>query len=195
MIVEMKNAKPENKNIVIVLSDGVFNQKPDYPDYYGGMWNYSCNQGDCLENTGHETVSRVTANAQALKTCSAKPTVYSIAIVSNSNENPGNTNIMTEIIPSSTSNYIKATDGYESIINAFKKVETEISGDGGKNVLSSEGMIELADIKAGTTVKIKVNGTEITNISAHLKIKSGKTYVDLSTFEANAKIEIEYTAN
>ena len=74
-------------------------------------------------------------------------------------------------------------------------METEISGDGGKNVLSSEGMIELADIKAGTTVKIKVNGTEITNISAHLKIKSGKTYVDLSTFEANAKIEIEYTAN
>ena len=188
LIEEMAEAKPDNKNIVIVLSDGVFNKTDD--SYYGG-----CGQSDCLYNTGHETLSRVTEKANALKGSSAKPTIYSIAIVNNASENPGNTDIMTKIIPSVESNYIKTTDGYDSIIDAFKEIEKDVSGDGGKYILSANGMIELTDIKSKDTVKIKVNNVEITDVSKHLKTITGKTYVDLSTFAPDAKIEIEYTTN
>ena len=188
LIEEMAKAKPNNKNIVIVLSDGVFNKVNDYG--WGG-----CDQSDCLLNTGHETLSRVTEKANALKGSSAKPTVYSIAIVNKASENPGNTNIMTEIIPSDKTKYIKTTDGYDSIINAFKEIEKDVSGDGGKDTLSANGMIELTDIKSKDTVKIKVNNVEITDASKYLKTISGKTYVDLSTFAPDAKIEIEYTTN
>ncbi len=188
LIEEMATAKPNNKNIVIVLSDGVFNKGEDYN--WGG-----CGQSDCLYNTGHETLSRVTEKANALKGSSVKPTVYSVAIVNDASENPGNTNIMTEIIPSDKTKYIKTTDGYDSIINAFKEIGKDVSGDGGKDTLSANGMIELTDIKSKDTVKIKVNNVEITDVSKHLKTITGKTYVDLSTFAPDAKIEIEYTTN
>ena len=79
-----------------------------------------------LKSSAGETVSRVTQKATALKQSNAKPKVYSIAIVSNEEQTPGNTNIMTEVIPSDQKNYIKATDGYQNIIDAFKKVESEI---------------------------------------------------------------------
>ena len=100
---------------------------------------------------------------------------------------------MTEIIPSSTKNYIKATDGYDSIIGAFKKVESEITGETSKQVLSSNGKVELENIKSGSEIIIKVNGSPITDINSHIIISAGKTYVDLTSFAADAKIEIEYT--
>ena len=77
----------------------------------------------------------------------------------------------------------------------FKEIEKDVSGDGGKYTLSANGMIELTDIKSKDTVKIKVNNVEITDVSKHLKTITGKTYVDLSTFAPDAKIEIEYTTN
>ena len=117
--------------------------------------------------------------------------IYSIAIVGQ-NESSGNTKIMTEIIPSSTKNYIKATDGYDSIIAAFKKVETEISGNTTVLVLSTNGKVELDNIKSGSDIIIKVNGTAITDVNSHIIVSGGKTFVDLASFEADAKIQIEY---
>ena len=99
---------------------------------------------------------------------------------------------MTEIIPSSTKNYIKATDGYDSIIAAFKKVETEISGNTTVLVLSTNGKVELDNIKSGSAIVIKVNGTAITDVNSHIIVSGGKTFVDLASFEADAKIQIEY---
>ena len=181
LIEEMSRKKPKNNNIVIVLSDG---------DYSVGRYDKNT-----LKSSAGETVSRVTQKATALKQSNAKPKIYSIAIVSNEEQTPGNTNIMTEVIPSDPKNYIKATDGYQNIIDAFKKVESEIGKDVVENKLSSEGKIELTNLKLGSTVVIKVNGKAITNVDSHLKTEKGKTYLDLSTFNADAKIEIEYKTN
>ena len=101
---------------------------------------------------------------------------------------------MTEIIPSSKSNYIKATDGYENLIEAFKKIESSISGGATKTVVSKDGMVELDEIKSIDSVVIKVNGKTDSNPKNHLKEQSGKTFIDLTTFGADAKIEVEYTA-
>ena len=102
---------------------------------------------------------------------------------------------MIEIIPSSKSNYIRATDGYENLIAAFKKIESSISGGATKTVISKDGMVELDEIKSIESVAIKVNGKIVSSPKSHLKEQSGKTFVDLTTFDANAKIEVEYTAN
>ncbi len=184
MIEGMAAQKTKNKNIVIVLSDGAYN----VTNYGNG------NQGDVLIDTGGETVSRVTQNANELKNIAVKPTVYTIAVLAE-NETPGNTSIMTDIIPSSKSNYIKATDGYSNLINAFKKIESSISGGSTKNVVSKDGMVELDDIKSTDSVVIKVNGKNVSSVKDHLKEQNGKTFVDLKTFDADAKIEVEYTSN
>ena len=186
MIETMAKNKPSNKNIVIVLSDGAFNVNVTY-DRYGKLI-----YGDDLLKTGGEKVSNVTSKANLLKGSTCKPTIYTIAILGQ-NETAGNTKIMTEIIPSSTKNYIKATDGYDSIIGAFKKVESEITEETSKQVLSSNGKVELENIKSGSDIIIKVNGSPITDINSHIITSAGKTYVDLTSFAADAKIEIEYT--
>lgn len=185
MIEIMAAQDPKNANIVIVLSDGAYSveKNPNGAD------------GDVLINTGNETVSRVKTSANALKAGTAKPKVYTIAVLSSANETPGNTSIMTEIIPSSKSNYIKATDGYENLINAFKKIESSISGGATKTVVSKDGMVELDEVKSIDSIIIKVNGKNVSDIKTHLKEQSGKTFMDLSTFDTNAKIEVEYTAN
>ena len=53
-------------------------------------------------------------------------------------------------------------------------------------------MISFIDIAIALIVPTIV---EITDASKYLKTISGKTYVDLSTFAPDAKIEIEYTTN
>ena len=186
MIETMAKNKPSNKNIVIVLSDGAFNVNVTY-DRYGKLI-----YGDDLLKTGGEKVSNVTSKANLLKGSTCKPTIYTIAILGQ-NETTGNTKIMTEIIPSSTKNYIKATEGYDSIIGAFKKVESEITGETSKQVLSTNGKVELENIKSGSNIIIKVNGSAVTDINSHIITSAGKTYVDLTSFAADAKIEIEYT--
>ena len=186
MIETMAKNKPSNKNIVIVLSDGAFNVNVTY-DRYGKLI-----YGDDLLKTGGEKVSNVTSKANLLKGSTCKPTIYTIAILGQ-NETTGNTKIMTEIIPSSTKNYIKATDGYDSIIGAFKKVESEITGETSKQVLSTNGKVELENIKSGSNIIIKVNGSAVTDINSHIITSADKTYVDLTSFAADAKIEIEYT--
>lgn len=184
LIESMAKQNSKNKNVVIVLSDGDYSVEK----YGNGA------SGDVLIDTGNETVSRVTTNANELKNSTAKPSVYTIAVLA-ANETPGNTSIMTEIIPSSKSNYIKATDGYENLIDAFKKIESSISGGATKTVISKDGMVELDEIKSIDSVVIKVNGKIVSSPKSHLKEQSGKTFVDLTTFDANAKIEVEYTAN
>lgn len=185
MIEAMAKDKPANKNIVIVLSDGAYNVNVTYDKHGNKVY------GNELLKTGGEKVSNVTSKANELKSSTSKPIVYSIAIVGQ-NESSGNTKIMTEIIPSSTKNYIKATDGYDSIIAAFKKVETEISGNTTVLVLSTNGKVELDNIKSGSDIIIKVNGTAITDVNSHIIVSGGKTFVDLASFEADAKIQIEY---
>lgn len=81
------------------------------------------------------------------------------------------------------------------MINAFKKIESNISGGATKNVVSKDGMVELDDIKSTDSVVIKVNGKNVYSVKDHLKEQNGKTFVDLKTFDADAKIEVEYTAN
>ena len=183
MIEAMAKQNSKNKNVVIVLSDGAYSVEK----YGNGA------SGDVLIDTGNETVSRVTTKANELKNSTVKPSVYTIAVLA-ANETPGNTSIMTEIIPSSKANYIKATDGYENLIAAFKKIESSISGGATKTVVSKDGMVELDEIKSIDSVVIKVNGKIVSNPKNHLKEQSGKTFVDLTTFDADAKIDVEYTA-
>lgn len=184
MIETMAKQNSKNKNVIIVLSDGAYS----VDKYEDGTF------GNELKNTGKETVSRVTTKANELKNSTAKPSVYTIAVLA-ANETSGNTSIMTEIIPSSKTNYIKATDGYKNLIAAFKKIESSISGGATKTVVSKDGMVELDEIKSIDSVVIKVNGKTVSTPKEHLKTQSGKTFVDLTTFDADAKIEIEYTAN
>lgn len=177
MIEKMAVSNPKNGNIVIVLSDGAYNTGK--------------NDNDELINTGKETVSRVTKNANTLKNSTAKPKVYTIAVVVK-NETPGNTSIMTEIIPSSKSNYIKATDGYENLISAFKKIETSISGGATQEVVVKDGKVELEGIKTIEFVVIKVNGQKVTNPKEYLMEDQNKTYLNVTKFEKDADIEVEY---
>ena len=184
MIEKMATQKPQNGNIVIVLSDGAYNAEK----YNNGTY------GDELLNTGKETVSRVKEKANALKNGTAKPKVYTIAVLAQ-NETPGNTAIMTEIIPSSKSNYIKATDGYDNLINAFKKIESSISGGATQTKTSVDGKVELEDIKSVDSIVIKVNGNIVTNTNDYLIKENAKVYVDVTKFGTNDKIEVEYMAN
>ena len=80
------------------------------------------------------------------------------------------------------------------MIEAFKKIESSISGGATKTVVSKDGMVELDEIKSIDSVVIKVNGKTDSNPKNHLKEQSGKTFIDLTTFGADAKIEVEYTA-
>ena len=99
---------------------------------------------------------------------------------------------MTEIIPSSKSNYIKATDGYENLISAFKKIETSISGGATQEVVVKDGKVELEGIKTIESVVIKVNGQKVTNPKEYLMEDQNKTYLNVTKFEKDADIEVEY---
>ena len=178
LIEKMAEQKPKNNNIVIVLSDAAYNTGKE--------------NNDVLSSTGGETVSRVTEKANKLKNSSVKPQVYTIAVLAK-DETTGNTDIMTKIIPSSEKNYIKATDGYDNLIKAFKNIEKDISEGKAETRLSKDGLIELDELKTIDSIMISIGGQKVSNPQEYLKTDNGKTYVDLTKInDQTSEIEIEY---
>ena len=187
-IEELSRQKPDNKNIVIVLSDGTFNIS---------------NDGDTLESSAGERKSRVKEYADNLQNSTSNPTVYSIAF------GTSETAIMRDIIASSSETYISSGDSYDAFINAFIKVSERIQG-GAVSQTTSNGRIYLTDINVEKEVEIRIknaNGTLVNKINntvaniSQIKLdndekseKYGSYYLDLADFEAQSIVEIDYIA-
>lgn len=192
----LSSAKPDNNNIVIVLSDG---------DFKLDDWD-----NNTLSGTGGETKSRVESNATALKNSTAKPTVYTVAFGSDAISSE--LNLLRDTIASSASTYYTATDSLSSIISAFQEMGSAISPAPGVDTPSEDGLIELTniDINKDITIRVKANGetnfventgklnvtenpTEAdTYIQGKITSIDGEYYLDLSKFEADDTIEIDY---
>ena len=170
-----------NKNIVIVLSDGDFKILND--------------KDGTIDETGGETKKRVTTESNNLKNSACKPTVYAVAFASKQSGLMENT-IATPADKNNT--YFKTASDYSSLLNIFTEIGTEIGEGGNVDVISNNGLIELPGIDVNKDITIKLNG-ETTGTKGKVdlfgdKIKNidGKYYLDTSKFDADAKIEIEY---
>lgn len=208
--------KPNNKNTVIVLSDG--DLRTGYWDDgflgFGAGWVYD-DRYDEIVASGGETKSRIIQYSEYLKGTSTRndknqypttnpaPTVYSIPFGAEDNT------IMKNIIASNQSTCIESEDNYSDIINAFYKVAEDLQGDPVPTT-TTKGRIYLDDIDTSKEVEIRVkdsNGTlknklknTIANIS-QIKLdndteseKNGCYYLDVAEFEASDIIEIDYIA-
>lgn len=173
----------DNKNIVVVLSDGTFNISSD---------------GDTLESSAGEKKSRVQQYAKALKESDAKPTVYSIAF------GTSETTIMRDIIASApvSSTYIPSGDSYEDLIKAFRTITDDIQGSAHERTTLS-GKIYLEDIDTSKNVTIRIKSSEgtllntindtIDNIN-QIKSDDSGYYLNAALFDADCIIEIDYIA-
>ena len=170
-----------NKNIVIVLSDGDFKILND-------------NDGT-IDGTGGETKKRVTTESNNLKNSACKPTVYAVAFASKQSGLMENT-IATPADKNNT--YFKTASDYSSLLNIFTEIGTEIGEGGNVDVISNNGLIELPGIDVNKDITIKLNGEttgttgKIDSFGEKIKKIDGEYYLDTSKFDADAKIEIEY---
>ncbi|MGN1300453.1 MAG: Cna B-type domain-containing protein, partial [Clostridia bacterium] len=183
----LAEARPNNKNKVIVLSDGDFEIQK--------------NTTDTLKDSAGETVSRVEEYAEALLESEAEPTVYAIAFGSDAINS--NLNLLKDYIATSEDTYKEATDSLNSIINAFQQVSSDLVPATPEKVSSTNGIIQLENIDITKKVTLRVKGiknTEFTpnedfveNISQIKTDDGGKTYyLDLRDFAAGDTIEIDY---
>lgn len=172
----------DNKNIVVVLSDGTFNINRD---------------GDTLESSAGEKKSRVQQYAKALKESDAKPTVYSIAF------GTSETAIMRDIIASNPSTtYIPSGDSYDDLIKAFRTITDDIQGSAHERTTLS-GKIYLEDIDTSKNVTIRIKSSEgtllntindtIDNIN-QIKSDDSGYYLNAALFDADCIIELDYIA-
>ena len=173
----LKAKRPDNNNVVIVLSDGNFELGRD--------------QNTILESGG-ETLSRIRTQASALRNSSAKPTVYTIAFGSEAINS--SLNVLKDDIATSASTYFEANDSLDSLIKAFSKISSDIDANNEHTpTASNKGLVELPNIdtsKDKITVIVDGKSSEVSLSS--LTHKDGKYYVDLSNYDADADIEIEY---
>lgn len=180
-IENLNNKNPNNKNIVVVLSDGTFNISDD---------------GDTLESSAGEKKSRVSQYAQSLKSSSSKPTVYSIPFGS------GETTIMRDIIASDEKTYMPSSDSYEDLIKVFRTIAEDIQ-DVTLTKTTTNGKIYLTGIDITKEVEIKIKNSDgtllntIKDIEPNIEqIDSDENgyYLDLAKFGAQYVVEITYTA-
>ena len=170
-----------NKNIVIVLSDGDFKILND--------------KDGTIDETGGETKKRVTTESNNLKNSACKPTVYAVAFASKQSGLMENT-IATPADKNNT--YFKTASDYSSLLNIFTEIGTEIGEGGNVDVISNNGLIELPGIDVNKDITIKLNGEttgttgKIDSFGEKIKKIDGEYYLDTSKFDADAKIEIEY---
>ena len=168
-----------NKNIVIVLSDGDF--KDD-------------NNDGTLDSTGGETTSRVETASLNLKNSACNPTVYAVAFASSQS------GLMQNTIASDANNTFKTASNYSTLLNIFNEIGSELGEDEIQDVASVNGLIELPGLDANKDVTIKLNGetTGTTGKVSAFRDKivknqdTGVYYLDTTQFDADAKIEIEY---
>ena len=173
-------ARPNNKNIVIFVSDG------DNEDSDAGiitaaasLKNASINP-DGIANSGDE---------KALN-----PTVYTVAFGSD-------ISILEDTIATSANTYY-TTGTSGSLSNIFSEMNADITGTP-VPTQSEDGLIELIGIYADDEhpIKITVNGTALDDIttlptddSGKVILKDGTYYLDLSKFNATDSVSIEYFA-
>ena len=173
----LKAKRPDNNNVVIVLSDGNFELGRD--------------QNTILESGG-ETLSRIRTQASALRNSSAKPTVYTIAFGSEAINS--SLNVLKDDIATSASTYFEANDSLDSLIKAFSKISSDIDANNEHTpTASNKGLVELPNIDTSKdTITVFVNGKSSEVSLSSLTVKNGKYYLDLSNYAADADIEIEY---
>ena len=170
----------DNKNIVIVLSDGDFTIGSD--------------KDGTIINSGNETKTRVETASTNLKNSACKPTVYAVAFASSQS------GLMQNTIASDANNTFKTASNYSTLLKIFNEIGSELGEDEIQDVASVNGLIELPGLDASKDVTIKLNGdtTGTTGkVSAFVdKIvqnqDTGVYYLDTTQFDADAKIEIEY---
>ena len=173
----LKAKRPDNNNVVIVLSDGNFELDDD---------------DDTISNSGGEKLSRIEAQASALRNSSAKPTIYTIAFGSEAIDSE--LNVLKDSIATSSSTYFTATDSLTSLKEAFSKISKDIEENNEKKPTpSNKGLVELPNIDTSKdTITVFVNGKSSEVSLSSLTVKNGKYYLDLSNYAADADIEIEY---
>ena len=173
----LKAKRPDNNNVVIVLSDGNFSLSWDQ---------------NTISESGGETLSRIRTQASALRNSSAKPTVYTIAFGSEAINS--SLNVLKDDIATSDSTYFEANDSLDSLIKAFSKISSDIDANNEHTpTASNKGLVELPNIDTSKdTVTVIVDGESSEVSLSSLTHKDGKYYVDLSNYDADADIEIEY---
>ena len=169
----------DNKNIVIVLSDGDF--KDD-------------NNDGTLDSTGGETTSRVETASLNLKNSACNPTVYAVAFASSQS------GLMQNTIASDSNKTFKTASNYATLLTIFNEIGSELGKGEIQDVASVNGLIELPGLDANKDVTIKLNG-ETTGTTGKVSTfgnkivenqDTGVYYLDTTQFDADAKIEIEY---
>ena len=171
-----------NKNIVIVLSDGDF----------------TINNDGTIDQSAGETKKRVKDESENLKNSNCRPTVYAVAFASKES------GLMKDTIASDPSSTFKTASDYSSLLDIFTEIGSEI-GEGEKvEVESNGGLIELPGLDENEDITIKLNG-DTTGTTGRfgddffkdkiIKSKAdGKYYLNTKAegFDASDKIEIEY---
>ena len=192
-IERLAKLKANNKNIVIVLSDGQFILDNDNDTLFSGysqdMWGNTVKNG-----TGGERLSRVKEKAKNLKESINKPTVYTIAYATDVDE----VGIMSNIIPTSAATAKKSSENLEDLKNIFSEITQAESPATPSFKESAKGLIELPNIDVSKNITIKINGDTtgttgtIDSWGDKIKEENGKYFLDTSKFDANESIEIEY---
>ena len=164
-----------NKNIVIVLSDGDFTI-----------------ENDVIVDSAGEKESRVIEYSEELKNSNCKPTVYAVAFASNE------TGLMKNTIASDANKTFKTASDYTALLDIFTEIGSEIGGGEKVEVESNGGLIELPGLDENEDITIKLNGKttgttgKVNSFGDKIKNIAGEYYLDTSEFDADAKIEIEY---
>ena len=164
-----------NKNIVIVLSDGDFTI-----------------ENDVIVDSAGEKESRVIEYSEELKNSNCKPTVYAVAFASSE------TGLMKNTIASDANKTFKTASDYTALLDIFTEIGSEIGGGEKVEVESNGGLIELPGLDENEDITIKLNGKttgttgKVNSFGDKIKNIAGEYYLDTSEFDADAKIEIEY---
>ena len=191
-IERLAKLKANNKNIVIVLSDGQFILDNDKDTLISGYITDEWGNIIGINGTGYERLSRVEKEAENLKSSTSKPTVYTIAYATDVDE----VGIMSNIIPTSAATAKKSSENLEDLKNIFNEITQAESLAKPSFKESDKGLIELPNID--TSKNITINGTTdtfdswresgIINYDEEKKVY----FLDTSKFDADESIEIEY---
>ena len=193
-IERLAKLKANNKNIVIVLSDGQFILDNDKDTLISGYITDKWGNIIGIKGTGYESLSRVEKKAENLKSSTSKPTVYTIAYATDVDE----VGIMSTIIPTSAATAKKSSENLEDLKNIFSEITQAESPATSSFKESAKGLIELPNIDVSKKITIKINGDTtgttrtIDSWVDKIKEEKGKYFLDTSKFDADESIEIEY---
>ena len=193
-IERLAKLKANNKNIVIVLSDGQFILDNDKDTLISGYITDKWGNIIGIKGTGYESLSRVEKEAENLKSSTSKPTVYTIAYATDVDE----VGIMSTIIPTSAATAKKSSENLEDLKNIFSEITQAESPATSSFKESAKGLIELPNIDVSKKITIKINGDTtgttgtIDSWVDKIKEEKGKYFLDTSKFDADESIEIEY---